>query len=80
MSFTFRTLKPLLASLLVLGTLQAVPEETKKGGASHEISSNGIWSTGDPKRATREFGEKAVNRMVDAAVQFIEAWKMVKNM
>jgi creatinine amidohydrolase len=59
----------------LLSTVQGVPEETKKGGASHELSSNGIWSTGDPKRATRERGEKTVNAMVTSAVEFIEAWE-----
>jgi creatinine amidohydrolase/Fe(II)-dependent formamide hydrolase-like protein len=59
----------------LLSTVQGVPEATKKGGASHELSSNGIWSTGDPKRATRERGEKTVNAMVTSAVEFIEAWK-----
>lgn len=63
----------------LLSTVQGVPEETKKGGASHELSSNGIWSTGDPKRATRERGEKTVNAMVTSAVKFIEAWKKTKN-
>jgi creatinine amidohydrolase/Fe(II)-dependent formamide hydrolase-like protein len=62
----------------VLSALQAVPEETGKGGASHEISSNGIWSTGDPKESTRERGEKTVTKMVENAVKFIEAWKQVK--
>lgn len=61
--------------MVIMGSLQAVPSETKKGGASHEISSNGIWSSGNPKKATRELGEKTVNRMVDHAVKFIEAWK-----
>lgn len=64
--------------LVVLYSLMAVPAETKKGGASHEISSNGIWSTGDPKKATKEQGEKTVKRMVEKAVRFIEAWKQVK--
>jgi creatinine amidohydrolase len=63
----------------LLSTVQGVPEETKKGGASHELSNNGIWSTGDPKRATRERGEKTVNAMVTNAVRFIEAWKKIKN-
>ncbi len=62
---------------VILGSLLAVPVETKKGGASHEISSNGIWSTGDPKRATKDRGERVVRRMVDRAVTFIEAWKKV---
>ncbi len=60
---------------VITGSLLAVPVETRKGGASHEISSNGIWSTGDPKRATKDRGERAVLRMVDWAVKFIEAWK-----
>jgi len=64
--------------LVVLDSLMAVPAETKKGGASHEISSNGIWSTGDPKKATKERGEKTVKRMVEKAVRFIEAWKQEK--
>jgi creatinine amidohydrolase len=60
---------------VLLSAIQGVPEETKKGGASHELSNNGIWSTGDPKRATRERGEKTVKAMVNSAVKFIEAWK-----
>jgi creatinine amidohydrolase len=64
--------------MAVLSALQAVPEETGKGGASHELSSNGIWSTGDPKESTRERGEKTVTKMVENAVEFIEAWKQVK--
>ena len=62
----------------VLGAYLAVPAETKKGGASHEISSNGIWSTGDPKTASRELGEKFSAKCVENAVKFIEAWKKVK--
>jgi creatinine amidohydrolase/Fe(II)-dependent formamide hydrolase-like protein len=63
---------------VLLSSIQGVPEETKKGGASHELSSNGIWSTGDPKKATKERGEKTVNAMVDSAVKFIDAWKKTK--
>ena len=62
---------------VVFNSLRAVPEETKKGGASHELSSNGIWSTGDPKTSTRERGERNIKKMVDSAVKFIEAWKQV---
>ncbi len=71
MSQTYRELG------IVYSTLLAVPVEAKKGGASHEISSNGIWSSGDPKRATKERGERAIRRMVDRAVKFIQAWKKV---
>jgi creatinine amidohydrolase len=63
----------------LLSTVQGVPEETKKGGASHELSNNGIWSTGDPRKATKERGKKTVNAMVTSAVNFIEAWKLIKN-
>ena len=64
--------------LSVAGLYLGVPVETKKGGASHELSSNGIWSFSDVKSASKEIGKKTVDRMVDAAVEFIEAWKQVK--
>ncbi len=62
----------------VWSSLLGVPSETKKGGASHELSSNGVWSLSDPKKATKEIGEETVNRMVEQAVKFIEAWKQTK--
>ncbi len=65
--------------MMVWNTLFGVPVETKKGGASHEISSNGIWSFEDPALATKERGEKAAESMADYAVKFIEAWKQIKN-
>jgi creatinine amidohydrolase len=64
--------------LMVFNSLRGVPVETKKGGASHELYSNGIWSFSDPKKATKERGEKQVKGMVDYAVKFIEAWKKTK--
>jgi creatinine amidohydrolase len=63
---------------LVFNSMRGVPVETKKGGASHELYSNGIWSFSDPKKATKERGEKQVKGMADYAVKFIEAWKKVK--
>ncbi len=65
--------------MVVWESLFGVPVETKKGGASHELSSNGVWSFSDPKKATKERGEKSVGRMVDQAVKFIETWKKAKN-
>jgi creatinine amidohydrolase len=62
----------------VMNGFLGVPVETKKGGASHEISSNGIWTLGDPKTATKERGEKSVRQMVENAVKFIEAWRKTK--
>jgi creatinine amidohydrolase len=64
--------------LNVAGLYLGVPVETKKGGASHELSSNGIWSFSDVKSASKEIGKKTVDRMVNAAVKFIEAWKLVR--
>ncbi len=64
--------------LIVLAALQGVPAETGKGGASHELSSNGIWSHSDPKKASRERGEKEVLGRIDDAARFIEAWKKAK--
>jgi creatinine amidohydrolase len=62
----------------VWDSLFGVPVETKKGGASHELSSNGVWSLSDPKKATKEHGENTVIRMVEQAVKFIEVWKQAK--
>ena len=59
--------------------LFGTPSETKKGGASHELSSNGVWCLSDPKAAKPEIGGKIVDRMVEQAVKFIEAWKLAKN-
>ena len=62
----------------VWGKLLGVPAATKKGGASHELSSNGVWSFGDPKTGTKERGEKIIDRVVDKAVRLIQDWKQVK--
>lgn len=64
--------------MIIWSSLLGTPVETKKGGASHELSSNGIWSFNDPKKATKERGEKSVKLMVDQAVKFIETWKKAK--
>ncbi len=68
---------PELAGLV--GAILGTPTETGKGGASHEISSNGVWSFNHPNEATCELGEKTVKAMVDPAVRFIEAWKRVSS-
>jgi len=61
----------------VWNSLFGTPVEAKKGGASHQISSNGVWSFTDPKDATRELGQKTCDHMVNLAVNFINAWKKV---
>ena len=54
-----------------------IPEETKKGGTSHEVSSNGVWSLKNPKNATAEIGRKVTQDIINRAVTFIEDWKKV---
>ena len=62
----------------VWSSLFGVPVETKKGGASNELSSNGVWSFSGPKLATKELGQEIVRKMVETAVKFIEAWKLAQ--
>lgn len=64
--------------LLVWSSLLGIPEETGKGGASHELSSNGVWSFLDPREATAQRGEKEALEMVRQAVKFIKAWQAAK--
>lgn len=64
--------------MMIFNSQLAVPEETGKKGASHEISSNGIWSFEDPRQATEERGAKAAEYMVRDAVEFINIWKRIK--
>jgi len=59
----------------VWSSLFGVPAETGKGGASHELSSNGIWTLADPKEASAELGRETVERYVERASRFILAWK-----
>jgi creatinine amidohydrolase len=59
---------------MVWDSLFGVPADTRKGGSSGELSSNGVWSLGDPKTATREKGQKIVQETVDRIVKFIAAW------
>ncbi len=61
----------------IFWSLLATPEETGKGGASHQISSNGVWSFSDPNEATKEIGEQYISKMVESAAKFIETWKQV---
>jgi creatinine amidohydrolase/Fe(II)-dependent formamide hydrolase-like protein len=55
-----------------------VPARTGKGGASHEFTSNGVWTLNDLKTANPGLGKMRVDAMVKSAVDFIEAWKKVK--
>ena len=59
---------------IIWNSMMGVPEETLKEGSSAELSSNGVWSLSDPKKATAEQGEKPTKKMVNTAVKFILAW------
>lgn len=59
----------------VWNSLFGVPIYTKKGGTSHELTSNGVWSDQDPKNATAELGKQKTDQMVEKAVNLIKAWK-----
>jgi creatinine amidohydrolase len=61
----------------IFWSMLGTPEETGKGGASHQISSNGVWSFSDPKEAKKEIGERFITQRVESAVNFIESWKQV---
>jgi creatinine amidohydrolase len=61
----------------IFWSLLGTPQETGKGGASHQISSNGVWSFSDPKEAKKEIGERFITQRVESAVKLIETWKQV---
>lgn len=52
--------------------------QSKRGGASHELSNNGIRLFGDLKSTAKELGQEIVGKMVETAAKFIEAWRLVK--
>jgi len=49
-------------------------EETGKQTSSAEMSSTGVWGERDPKESTAMRGADETQRMIDAAVQFIDRW------
>ena len=53
------------------------PEETGKNAASHQISSNGVFTTGDITTATAAEGKFRFDQVVEGAVRFIEEWKRI---
>ncbi|MFC1661231.1 creatininase family protein [Gemmatimonadota bacterium] len=59
---------------LLLSAYLFRPTETGKQAASHQISSNGVFTTGDVHTATAAQGKFRYDQLVDAAVQFIADW------
>jgi hypothetical protein len=59
---------------LLMGVYLFQPEATGKQAASHEISSNGAFTTGDIHSATAAQGQFRYEQLVEAAAQFINEW------
>ncbi len=53
-------------------------EETGKGTSAREMSSTGVWGIGDLQQSSAARGRDATLTSVDAAVAFIERWKMLR--
>lgn len=53
------------------------PKAVGKKASTREMSNNGVMSTGDPREARVELGRKGTERLVEAAVRFIEEWKKI---
>lgn len=64
---------------LVQGANLFRPKDTGKKASSREMSNIGVFTAGDPNKATAERGRKSTERMVQAAVEFIEAWRKASN-
>jgi len=62
---------------LVASTYLFRPEKTGKMAASHQISSNGVYSSGDITTSTAERGKFRFDQLVEGAVRFIEEWKRI---
>lgn len=62
---------------LVASTYLFRPEKTGKMAASHQISSNGVFSSGDITTSTAERGKFRFDQLVEGAVRFIEEWKRI---
>lgn len=54
------------------------PERSGKGTSTREISSNGVVTSGDVKTASADIGRAVVEANVEAAVRFIEAWRLAR--
>ena len=62
---------------LVASTYLFRPETTGKMAASHQISSIGVFTTGDITTATAAQGKFRFDQLGEGAVRFIEEWKRI---
>lgn len=54
------------------------PKQTGKHTSTREMTKTGVWSVRDTREASAERGRQESEDFVDASVQFIERWKMLK--
>ena len=59
---------------MLLGAYLFKPEATGKQAASHQISSNGVFTMGDVHTASAAQGRFRFEHLVEAAAQFINEW------
>ena len=51
------------------------PKDTGKRASTREMTDTGVVTSGDPRDGTAESGRREVDRLVAAAVAYIETWK-----
>jgi creatinine amidohydrolase len=55
------------------------PEDSGKKASTRDMTNNGVFTTGDPKKATAERGRKSNQRFIEGAVKFINEWKKISS-
>jgi len=54
------------------------PKDTGKHTSTREMTKTGVWSERDTREATADRGREDSEAFVDASVQFIEQWRVLK--
>jgi creatinine amidohydrolase len=54
------------------------PKDTGKHTSTREMTKTGVWSERDTREATADRGREDSEAFVDASVQFIEHWRVLK--
>jgi creatinine amidohydrolase/Fe(II)-dependent formamide hydrolase-like protein len=60
---------------LVISAMSGRPKSTGKKTSTQDTTSNGVTTSGDLKSASAEAGRQQAEKFIEAAVEFIEAWK-----
>jgi len=54
------------------------PKDTGKHTSTREMTQTGVWSERDTREASAENGRQDAEAFIDASVQFIERWRVLK--